>query len=170
MSALQADFGGDDLAHAFDQLRVPCRSLSRRRGECRGPDGHVAVGGFLSEEEGNAQPRVLHGVALHSVGQPRRQLRGQPRPQVFLRPRIGAERTPQHADMAVLHRFAESVGQTDRVAVPFVHLPAVRRRQLSDLLVERHLGRQQFGPFLRRKACVAPVGAACRGGRARRQQ
>ena len=48
----------------------------------------------LGEEEGNAQPRVLHGVALHSVGQPRRQLRGQPRPQVFLRPWIGAERTP----------------------------------------------------------------------------
>ena len=48
---------------------------------------------------------------------------------------------------------------------------AVQVAYLVDVMVvERHLGRQQFGPFLRRKACVAPVGAACRGGRARRQQ
>ncbi len=168
VGALRPDLGRHGASQALDERRVPCRGLPDRRGEHRGADGHMAVGRLLGEEQGNAQPRMLRDVALHLVGQPRRKAGRESRPQVLARPRVGAERPPQHADVAFVHRPAERIGQHQRIARTFVHFPPVGRLQLPDLLVERHLGRQQLRTPGRRQRSVAPV-AAARRERHRRQ-
>jgi len=147
--SLRADFRGDDPAHAADELRIPRRGLSQRRGEDRGTDGHESVGRLLGQEERDAPAAVLDGVALHAVGQLGAHAGREARFEVALRPRVGAEGAPQHADVALVDQLAEAVGQQHRVAAAFVGLPAVGALQLSDLLFEAHAAHQ--------------VGGTCRG-------
>ena len=148
VGSLGADFRGDGLPHAADKLGVPRRGLSQCRGEDRRADGHEAVGRLLGQEERNAPAAVLDGVALHAVGQLGAHAGREPRLEVALRPGVGAEGAPQHADVALVDQLAEAVGQQHRVAAAFVGLPAVGALQLPDLLFEAHAPHQVGGACL----------------------
>ena len=165
VSALRPQFRGDGAADPLDRPRVPGRGQPDARRVDRRADGHVAVGALLGQQNRNAQPAVLDGIALQLVAGPGGQPRIESRLEGLLRPRVGPEGRPQHAAVLPVDKFAVAVRDDDLApGALFVHGPPQRAEQLPDLLLEGHLGEQRFGALLRRERRIPVIGRrTCRG-------
>ena len=149
-ASLGHKFGANHLTHLFDELGVPGGAEADGGGEYRGAYGHVPVGGFFGQDDGNAQAGGIYGVVLQGVIG----LHGQPGVeagfQSFAGPGICPERGPEHAAVLFLDEIPEGVGDTHlpRCAVFFIHRPSQRAQQLAQFFVYGHAGEEVIGPFL----------------------
>ncbi len=109
VGTLQSDFLTNDLTHLAGQFGLPCSGHTDARGEYGGTDSHVAVGCFLGKEQRNVEARALEVVALQGIAGLGGQLRIETVVERLLRPGVGAERGPQHANMRI-HHFGHKAG------------------------------------------------------------
>ena len=104
----------------------------------------MAVGRLFGQEEWNAESRLLHGVALQSVGGFGRESWRQSVGEGFLRPWVGAEGGPKHPDVLLVDVLSERFGDRhftflfSPTLFYLVVVPGHGAAQLSHLLLERH--------------------------------
>ena len=144
-AALCHQFLADDLAHLLDEFRVPGGAEAYGGGEDGGAYGHMPVGGFFGQNDGNAQAGGIYGVVLQRVIGLGRKLRVQARLQGFLRPGIGPESGPQHTAVLLLNEFPVCVRDLHGgIVIPgltgnlLIHRPAQGAQELPQLLFQRH--------------------------------
>ena len=159
--ALCGEFTADDGAHLLQQFRIPGSAEADRRGKHRGADGHVPVGGFLGQEDGNAQARGIHGVVLKGVVSFYRQTGIQACFQGLAGPGIRAESGPEHSAVLLLDKTAVCVGDDDGGIGDFlIHRPSQGTEELSQFLFEGHAAHEVVNPVFRFAAGVFVNGSA----------
>ena len=151
VAALGPEFGRDDPSGLFHQGRIPGRGKADAGREYGGSDGHVAVRRFFGQDDRDAEAAVFDRVALQGVIG----LGGQGRIEAVFQglagPGVCPERRPQHAAVLLVDEFPEGFRfRHDGLfrSRLFIHRPAERADDLSDLLLGRHASQEVRSPFL----------------------
>ena len=120
VATLQAYLLTDDVAYTLYEFWRPRGSQSETCRKHRGANRHVAMRGLLSQEQGNAQPRVLLHILLKGIARHRCQFGSESVLERFLCPRIGTERSPEHPDIALGNVLFERLGRNNHAPLPLL--------------------------------------------------
>ena len=127
-------------------------------------DGHMPVGGFFGQDDGNTQAGGIYGIMLQGVIGLDGQAGVQARLQGFAGPGVCPEGGPEAASVLLLHEIPEGLGDAHLpggllgAVLFFVHRPAQRAQQLPQFFFQGHPGKEIIGPFLRAAGSVLVCG------------